>query len=113
MVSYHLIFIKPVEKCHITIVWGNRYPGKYLPFRESSSVVKEEAGPTQQETELTARIKEEERMTVSGDIRDEQKKEMLICSTVRAVRGKFLERRIIGKIYICRMRYFLDISCYT
>lgn len=60
--------------------------------------------PTLEEVALAARIEEEQRLTCSGDVAEEERKEAMICSTVRAVRQKFLERRIVGSIFISRMR---------
>ena len=92
----------------------HRYPGKYLPINVAFRALSEKmddgdkGGAHQalnlEEIQLAARIEEEERLTICGDVAEEERKEALICSTVRGVRQKFLERRIVGSIYISRMR---------
>ena len=100
---------------------GQWYPGKYMPlniaFKALSNSLKKEdtddflaETSSAQEAELMARMKEEERYSISGQLQEEEEKEALICATVRAVRRKFLERELVGKVFISRMSGVISTS---
>jgi hypothetical protein len=64
------------------------YPGKYL-------------GRKKEEKTLNTLIEEKEQEKAGDE--EETKKESMICSTVRSIRTKYLERQLIGRIYIYRL----------
>jgi hypothetical protein len=66
------------------------YPGKFL-------------GRKKEDKSLSPSIEEKEKDKEKAGDEEETKKESMICSTVRSIRTKYLERQLIGRIYIYRL----------
>jgi hypothetical protein len=85
---------------------GKWYPGKFLNRLKQQTSSSPDS--TQQEKEERSTVlSPESPSTTSGSSSaaddEERKNESMICSTIRSIRLKYLERQLVGRIYLYRL----------